>query len=91
MVHRGRGAVVVRISVVRPGGSGRVELHVLTASAPWRVTRSGRGEEALLDPGPGTPAFLAEAYPGWLRELCSAIDADRQLAEVIVAEVERRR
>ena len=78
----------MRISVKRPAGPGRIQLHVLAIRAPWRVTAPGQGDEALLDPGP--PSFLAEGYPDWLRELCDAIDADRQLAEAIVAEVRRQ-
>lgn len=79
----------MRISVIRPGTSGRIQLHVLTTSAPWRITAPGEREEALLDPA-DRPAFLAEGYPQWLRALCAPIDADRQLAEAIVAEVQRR-
>lgn len=80
----------MRISVKRPADPGRIQLHVLSIRAPWRITTPGHAEEALLDPGGGSPGFLAEGYPDWLRELCSAIDADRQLAEAIVAEVRRR-
>jgi len=75
--------------VTRPGASGRIQLHVLTTRTPWRITAPGEREEALLDPA-GGPAFLAEGYPLWLRTLCAPIDADRQLAEAIVAEVTRR-
>ena len=71
--------------------SGLVQFEVRALSVPWRVSMRGESEVALLDPGPGTPGFLAEGYPDWLRELCSAIDADRVIAERIVAAVERRR
>ncbi len=81
----------MRISVKRSDGAGRLQLDVLTASEPWRVSMSGRSDEALLDPRPGAIGFLAEGYPDWLGELCERIDADRMLAESIVAEVQRRR
>jgi len=80
----------MRISVKRSDGAGRLQLQVLTGQTPWRVSMSGQSEEALLDPSPGALGFLAEGYPDWLRELCEPIDADRQLAESIVAEVRRR-
>ena len=81
----------MRISVLPPGHSSRVQLHVRDGEDPWRITAPGQREEALLDPSPGRPAFLAGGYPDWLRDLCDAVDADRLLAEAIVAEVRRRR
>ncbi|MCB9596718.1 MAG: hypothetical protein H6719_28595 [Sandaracinaceae bacterium] len=81
----------MRISVKHPREAGRVQLHVLTLSSPWRVTYPGHHEEALLDATGRSPGFLAEGYPDWLRDLCEPIDADRQLAEAIVKEVGRRR
>ena len=80
----------MRVSIVLPDGSGRVQLEVRDGEAPWRVSMPGEPGEALLSPGSGRRGFLAEGYPAWLRELCAAVDADRQLAEAIVAEVERR-
>jgi len=71
----------VRVSVPRPGQSGRLVLQVLDEERPWRISTPGEAEEALLDPA--APAFLAGGYPDWLRALCSAIDADRELAEAI--------
>lgn len=78
----------MRISVTHPTEPGRLVLHVLDGAPPWRVTQPGQPEEALLDPG--SRAFLAEGYPAWLRAICDAIDADRQLANAIVDEVRRR-
>ncbi len=79
----------MRISVKHPTVSGRLVLHVNDGVPPWRVTSPGEAEEALLDPA--WPAFLAEGYPAWLRALCEAADADRQLALAIVAEVRRQK
>ncbi|MCA9604185.1 MAG: hypothetical protein KC619_01235 [Myxococcales bacterium] len=78
----------MRISVTHPTAPGRLVLHILDGSPPWRVTQPGQAGEALLDPA--SRAFLAEGYPAWLRGICEAIDADRQLAIAIVAEVRRR-
>ncbi len=75
----------MRVSIKQPGG--RLNLNVLPHVTPWRVSCPGRPGEALLDPS--APAFLAEGYPEWLRALCAPIDADRQLALAIVAEVRR--
>ena len=78
----------MHVSVSRADGLGRVQLRVLTAARPWRISIAGESDEALLDPRTG--AFVAEGYPDWLRALCAPIDADRVLAEDIVREVRRR-
>ncbi|GAB5541043.1 MAG: hypothetical protein RLO52_05500 [Sandaracinaceae bacterium] len=78
----------MRISVRSPDGSGRLQLDVSDDQTPWRIRVPRETEEALLDPV--RPSFLAEGYPDWLRTLCAPIDADRVLAERVVAEVERR-
>ncbi|MEC7521742.1 MAG: hypothetical protein VYE22_17805 [Myxococcota bacterium] len=78
----------MRITVRSPDDSGRLQLDVSDDRTPWRVRAPRESAEALLDPA--RPSFLAEGYPDWLRALCAPIDADRVLAERIVAEVERR-
>lgn len=85
----------MRISVPHPHGSApngaaRLQLDVRDDVSPWRIRLPGSSDEALLDPGPRSPGFLAEGYPDWLRQICSAVDTDRVLAQAIVAEVERR-